>query len=150
MVETLSWTPTTGRFARTNNSYSLSDAVIRSVQDVPGILTFPCDSVLPRHPPSEACRAPAIPPFPSAVVIGYLIAHVGPTVIWHTIRRLSWGLLLVLVFPACLAVAADTVGWRFTFPKLPRLPRSFGRLGSVRIAGKSSTWSPPTRWEETC
>ena len=68
------------------------------------------------------------------LAIGYLITRVGLTEIWQTFRTLSWRLLLVLVFPTCLAVLADTVGWRFTFPKPPR---SFGRLVSVRIAGEA-------------
>ena len=68
------------------------------------------------------------------VVIGFLIARVGPAVIWSAFQTLSWRLLLILVFPTCLAVVADTLGWRFTFPKPPR---SFGRLVGVRLAGEA-------------
>jgi uncharacterized protein (TIRG00374 family) len=68
------------------------------------------------------------------LAIAYLIARVGLAEIWDAFRRLSWRLLVVLVFPTCLAVLADTLGWRFTFPKPPR---SFGRLVSVRIAGEA-------------
>src|SRR5262249_30277369 len=59
------------------------------------------------------------------LVIAFLINRVGPVVIGHTFRSLSWRLLVILVFPACLAMIADTLGWRFTFAKLPR---SFARL----------------------
>jgi uncharacterized protein (TIRG00374 family) len=72
--------------------------------------------------------------FAGVLVVGYLIARVGPAEIWRTFRTLSWRLLLVLVFPTCLAVVVDTVGWRFTFPKPPR---SFGRLVGVRLAGEA-------------
>ena len=68
------------------------------------------------------------------LAIAYLIARVGLTDVWHAFRALSWRLLLVLVFPTCLAVLADTLGWRFTFP---RPPRSFGRLVGVRVAGEA-------------
>jgi uncharacterized protein (TIRG00374 family) len=67
-------------------------------------------------------------------VIGYLIARIGLAEIWHTFRNLSWRLPLVLVFPTCLAVLTDTLGWRFTFP---RPPRSFLRLLGVRVAGEA-------------
>jgi len=72
--------------------------------------------------------------FAGIVVIGYLIARVGPDAIWSAFETLSWRLLLVLVFPTCLAVVADTLGWWFTFPKPPR---SFGRLVGVRLAGEA-------------
>ncbi|HXJ80368.1 MAG TPA: flippase-like domain-containing protein [Candidatus Methylomirabilis sp.] len=68
------------------------------------------------------------------LVIAYLVAHVGPDLIWDAFRTLSWRLLLVLVFPSSLAVVADTLGWRFTFP---RAPHSFGRLVTVRMAGEA-------------
>ncbi len=67
-----------------------------------------------------------------ALVVTYLIAHVGPTVIWHTFRGLSWRLFLVLLFPASLAMLADTLAWRFTFPTPPR---SFGRIIRAVMAG---------------
>jgi uncharacterized protein (TIRG00374 family) len=55
-----------------------------------------------------------------ALVVTYLITHVGPAVIWHTFRGLSWRLFLVLLFPASLAMLADTMAWRFTFATPPR------------------------------
>jgi len=76
-----------------------------------------------------------------AVVTGYLIVKVGPAAIGHTFEQLSWRLLLVLVFPTCLAVVADTLGWRFTFVTPPR---SFVRLVGVRLAGEAVNLVTPT------
>jgi len=66
--------------------------------------------------------------------IGYLVMQVGPATIWSAFRALSWRLLLILVFPTCLAVLVDTLGWRFTFLTPPR---SFRRLLAVRLAGEA-------------
>jgi glycosyltransferase 2 family protein len=75
------------------------------------------------------------------VVVGYLVAQVGGAAIWGAFRSLSWRLLLVLLFPAGLAVVVDTLGWRFTFP---RPPRSFARLVGVRLAGEAVNLATPT------
>jgi len=75
------------------------------------------------------------------VVVGYLIVRVGPGAVWRAFRELSWRLALILVFPTCLAVLADTLGWRFTFL---RPPRSFGRLIAVRLAGEAVNLITPT------
>jgi uncharacterized protein (TIRG00374 family) len=68
------------------------------------------------------------------LVVGYLIARVGAAEIWQAFGKLSWRLLLVLVFPTCLALILDTLGWRFT---LLTPPRSFARLVGVRLAGEA-------------
>ena len=73
--------------------------------------------------------------------IAFLVAQIGPTEIWHAFRGLSWRLLLVLIFPTCLAVITDTLGWRFTFL---RPPRGFGRLMAVRLAGEAVNLVTPT------
>ena len=73
--------------------------------------------------------------------IGYLVIQVGPAAIWGAFRALSWRLLLILVFPTCLAVLVDTLGWRFTFLKPPR---SFPRLLAVRLAGEAVNLGTPT------
>jgi uncharacterized protein (TIRG00374 family) len=75
------------------------------------------------------------------LVIGYLIVQVGPAAVWSAFRALSWRLLLILVFPTCVAVLVDTLGWRFTFPTPPR---SFGRLLAVRLAGEAVNLGTPT------
>ena len=74
-------------------------------------------------------------------VVVYLIAQVGPDAIVDAFRTLSWRLLLVLVFPTCLAVVVDTFAWRFTFPSPPR---PFGRLVGVRLAGEAVNLVTPT------
>ena len=74
-------------------------------------------------------------------VVGYLIWDLGPGSIWEAFRRLSWGVLLVLVFPAWIVVVLDTLGWRFTFT---RPPRSLLHLLAVRLAGEAINVSTPT------
>ena len=76
-----------------------------------------------------------------AFVVTYLIVRVGPDAIWDAFRSLSWRLLLVLVFPTCVAVIVDTLAWRFTF-RSP--PRPFGRLVGVRLAGEAVNLVTPT------
>ena len=71
----------------------------------------------------------------------YLTVRVGPDAIWDAFRGLSWGLLVVLVFPTCLAVIADTLAWRCTFLKPPR---SFARLLWIRLAGDAVNLATPT------
>jgi uncharacterized protein (TIRG00374 family) len=73
--------------------------------------------------------------------IGYLVIQVGPAAISKAFRTLSWRLLVILVFPTCLAVLVDTLGWRFTFLKPPR---SFRRLLAVRVAGEAVNLGTPT------
>ena len=74
-------------------------------------------------------------------VIGFLAIQVGPAAVWSAFRTLSWRLGLILVFPTCLAVVVDTLGWRFTFPTPPR---SFGRLLAARVAGEAVNLGTPT------
>src|SRR5262245_21180148 len=66
------------------------------------------------------------------LLVGYLTLQIGPDAIWSAFRSLSWGLVLILIFPTCLVVLADTLAWHFTFL---RPPRSFARLLGVRLAG---------------
>jgi len=74
-------------------------------------------------------------------LIAYLVHHIGPDAIGDAFRSLSWRLLLVLVFPTCLASVADTLAWRATFL---RSPRSFRRLYGVRLAGEAVNLATPT------
>jgi len=75
------------------------------------------------------------------IVVGYLIVRVGPVAVWSIFRDLSWRVVLILVFPTCLAVVADTLGWYFTFVTLPH---SFGRLIGMRLAGEAVNQITPT------
>ena len=70
-------------------------------------------------------------------VVGYLIFQIGPGVVWNAFRALSWRLLLVFLFPTCLAVLLDTLGWRaaFGFPRPDGI--RFGRLFRIRWAGEA-------------
>jgi len=74
-------------------------------------------------------------------VVGYLIWDLGPGAIWDALRRLSWPVLTVLVFPASLVVLFDTLGWRFT---ITRPPRSLFHLAAARLAGEAVNVSTPT------
>ena len=75
------------------------------------------------------------------LLIAYLTHRIGPDAIWDAFRRLSWGLVVVLIFPTCLAVVADTLAWRCTFMKPPR---SFARLLGIRLAGDAVNLATPT------
>jgi len=74
-------------------------------------------------------------------VVGVLVLQIGPPVLWSAFRSLSWGLPLVLLFPSCLVVALDTLGWRLTFPSA--VPSS-SRLLGVRLAGDALNLATPT------
>ncbi|MGH7332560.1 MAG: lysylphosphatidylglycerol synthase transmembrane domain-containing protein [Candidatus Rokuibacteriota bacterium] len=75
------------------------------------------------------------------LVVGYLVRQIGPDVVWSALRSLSWRLLLVFLFPMCIVVVLDTVGWRFTFL---RPPRSLTHLLAVRLAGEAVNLGTPT------
>ena len=75
------------------------------------------------------------------LLICYLTLRIGPATIWSAFQALSWRLVLVLVFPTCLVVIADTLAWRFTFL---RPPRSFSRLLGARLAGDAVNLATPT------
>ena len=74
-------------------------------------------------------------------LIGYLIHRIGVSAIWSAFQRLSWGLVVILVFPTCLVAIADTLAWRCTFL---RPPRSFARLFGIRLAGEAVNLATPT------
>ena len=74
-------------------------------------------------------------------IVAYLIWDLGPAAIWDAVARLSWRVLIVLVFPAGVVVLLDTLGWRFTFA---RPPRSLFHLAAVRLAGEAVNASTPT------
>lgn len=73
-------------------------------------------------------------------VIGYLVARIGASVVADAFRTLSWRLGLVLLFPTCVAVALDTLGWRFALLRPPGLPRLLG----ARMAGEAVNLVTPT------
>ncbi|MBI3637679.1 MAG: flippase-like domain-containing protein [Candidatus Rokubacteria bacterium] len=80
------------------------------------------------------------------VLVGFallaaMIAWNDPAAILASIRRLGWGLLLIIVFPATLVMVFDTLGWRFAFER-DRVP--FPLLVTVRAAGEAFNMATPT------
>ena len=73
--------------------------------------------------------------------IAWLVWDLGPAAVWETIRTLSWRLALLVLFPYCVAVALDTLGWRVLLPG-SRVP--WGALASARLAGESANLLTPT------
>lgn len=73
-------------------------------------------------------------------LIVYLVAQVGVAAIAGAFSTLSWRLGLVLLFPTCVAVVLDTLGWRFAFLRPPRLPSLLG----ARMAGEAVNLVTPT------
>jgi uncharacterized protein (TIRG00374 family) len=73
--------------------------------------------------------------------VAYLLYHVGPRPVWHSIRALGWGLPLVLFFPFSLAVVLDTLGWRVLLHD-HHVP--FAVLLRARLAGEAVNLITPT------
>jgi putative membrane protein len=73
--------------------------------------------------------------------IAWLVWDLGPATVWETIRTLSWRLGLLMLFPFCLAVALDTLGWRVLLPGC-RVP--WRALAGARLAGESANLLTPT------
>jgi glycosyltransferase 2 family protein len=73
--------------------------------------------------------------------IAWLVRDLGPATVWDTIRTLSWRLGLLVVFPFCMAVALDTLGWRVLLTGC-RVP--WVALAAARLAGESANLLTPT------
>jgi putative membrane protein len=73
--------------------------------------------------------------------IAWLVWDLGPATVWETIRTLSWRLGLLMLFPFCVAVALDTLGWRVLLPGC-RVP--WRALAGARLAGESANLLTPT------
>ena len=76
-----------------------------------------------------------------ATLLAILVLRNDPEAILHSIRQLSWRLLVVIVFPFTLVNVLDTLGWRFAF-RNDRVP--FGALFSARLAGEAFNLTTPT------
>jgi putative membrane protein len=74
-------------------------------------------------------------------VVAWLVWDLGPAAVWDSIHTLSWRLGLVVLFPFCVAVAFDTLGWRVLLPEC-RVP--WGRLAAARLAGEAANLLTPT------
>jgi putative membrane protein len=76
-----------------------------------------------------------------AALLAILVSRNDPEAILHSIRQLSWRLLIVIAFPFTLVNVLDTLGWRFAF-RTDRVP--FGALFSARLAGEAFNLTTPT------
>ncbi|HEV8475188.1 MAG TPA: flippase-like domain-containing protein [Methylomirabilota bacterium] len=70
-----------------------------------------------------------------------LVWRNDPAALLHSIRQLSWRLLIVVAFPFPLVNALDTLGWRFAFRR-DRVP--FRALFLARLAGEAFNVTTPT------
>ncbi len=73
--------------------------------------------------------------------IAWLVWDLGPAAVWETIHTLSWRLGLLVLFPFCVAIAFDTLGWRVLLPAC-RVP--WGALAAARLGGESANLLTPT------
>ena len=76
-----------------------------------------------------------------ATLLAILVWRNDPEAILHSIRQLSWRLLVVILFPFTLVNVFDTLGWRFAF-RTDRVP--FRALFSARLAGEAFNLTTPT------
>jgi putative membrane protein len=74
-------------------------------------------------------------------VVVWLVWNLGPATVWEAIHRLSWRLGLVVLFPFCVAVALDTLGWRVL---LPTCSVPWRTLAASRLAGEAVNLLTPT------
>lgn len=70
-----------------------------------------------------------------------LLWRTGLGPVLATVGTLSWRLPLLLCFPACVMIACDTLGWRFSFRR-DGVP--FRTLFSARLAGEALNITTPT------
>ena len=78
------------------------------------------------------------------VGLGFLVALVvenDPAAIVDSVTRLSWRIVVILVFPMALVMALDALGWRYAFLR-DRVP--FGTLLATRLAGEAFNMVTPT------
>ncbi len=75
------------------------------------------------------------------VLLAVLVWQNDPVAILATIRRLSWRLVIVVLFPAVLVTVFDTLGWRFAFAR-DRV--AFPVLVAARVAGEAFNLTTPT------
>jgi putative membrane protein len=76
-----------------------------------------------------------------AALLAILVSRNDPEAILHSIRQLSWRLLIVIAFPFTVVNILDTLGWRFAF-RSDRVP--FAVLFSARLAGEAFNLTTPT------
>lgn len=69
-----------------------------------------------------------------------LFERIGLAPVLSAIAKLSWTLPLLILFPACLMVTCDGLGWRYAFRR-DRVP--FGILVRARLAGEAVNVTTP-------
>jgi glycosyltransferase 2 family protein len=78
------------------------------------------------------------------VGLAFLVALVvenDPAAVWASVSRLSWRIVVVLIFPMTLVMALDALGWRYAFLH-DRVP--FRPLLATRLAGEAFNIVTPT------
>ena len=71
-----------------------------------------------------------------AALFAGLIVEIGPASIVASFTELSWRLLVIVVFPAVVIVACDTLGWRFAFVHNPVSILTLARIPAGRSGGQ--------------
>ena len=70
-----------------------------------------------------------------------LVVENDPAAIFASVTRLSWRIVIILMFPMALVMALDALGWRYAFLH-DRVP--FGPLLATRLAGEAFNIATPT------
>ena len=74
-------------------------------------------------------------------LLAVLVIDNDPRAIGASIAQLSWRLAIIVLFPAILVNAVDTLGWRYAFL---RNDVPFTTLFSVRVVGEAFNMATPT------
>ena len=73
--------------------------------------------------------------------LGYLLWKFGPGELWHQLRHLGWGVLL-LILAEGLGNVAHTLGWQHCIPQARRIPAV--RLFPMAMAGYAINYLTPS------
>jgi putative membrane protein len=76
------------------------------------------------------------------VLFAVLLHEIGARTVVANVRTVSWGISLI-VLQETLAIAANTLGWRYAFP-WPPPPIGFLPLMAARLAGDAVNYVTPT------
>lgn len=73
-------------------------------------------------------------------VVVWLVRQTGPALLLARLQELSWGLAVILV-PSAVVALVDAVGWQYAFPgRMPPLPVAV----AARLAGEAVNDTTPT------
>jgi len=76
-----------------------------------------------------------------AILFVWLVVQIGPREVIGYFQRLSWRLLVLLVFPCIVFKVFDTLGWYFAFGARPP---DFLTLAKTRLVGQAVNATTPT------